>query len=1156
MKKSVWLCVLLLSVIGIPALAQDVSARISGTVLDASGAGVPNAKVTVSNTDRNQVERTVTADTAGNYSAPLLPIGNYALKVEAKGFKTVERTGVVLNVNDDLAINFAMPVGAVTETVEVAATAAQVETGTATGSTTIEGVQVRELALNTRNYEELVALMPGVAIKANPSDELFIGNSSYSGASAAVPFSVNGSRTSANNWTVDGADNVDRGANLTLMTFPSPDAIGEFTVERTLYPADTGRAGGAQINVVTRSGSKQWHGSLFEFLRNDKLASNNWSNNANKVNLIDRTNPATPCTTANYTDCYAKIPPIRWNDFGGNIGGPVPLGNWNKDHNKTFFFFQEEAHVIHTYTTFNPTMPTTAMLLGNFAQPVCVTLVNGTCPAGQAPVTQISPTTFNPVAVTYIKDIFSKLPLDPTGTSTGFFPEPNIFDSRQEVARIDQSFSEKFSLWGKFENDSIPTTEPGGLFLATNVPNMGTTKTNSPGQSLVIHAVNSIHPTLLNEAMFTYSHSAIHIVPEGLATKANSPDVNPAEPFVNTQGVIPAITFSGIQSFLGYGPYNEANRNWAGSDSVTWIKGRHTMKFGVLLDRYNKSENLANQEGTFTFTSAGVPTGTSSFNQEWANFLLGNVATFTMPSQDLTPNLWQWQTEAYAQDQFRVMPRLTLSMGVRYSYYGQPTDAHGMLLNFDPALYNPANAPVINPATGTITSANGTLYQTNGIIQGGKNSPFGDGVTNRNFLNFGPRLGMAWDVFGNGTTSIRAGYGVYFDSTEVGTFEAPLTGDPPNVQTVTYTNASLSNITGGTLSVPASPPILSLSAVQLPAHIPYTQNWSFDVQRQIGKDMVLDVGYYGSKGTHLLGAIDLDQVPSGVALAAGLHAPNGNTIFTSADDPHINAIRPFLGFSAINAIETEFNSNYHSLQVDFTRRFASAGLFNFSYTWSKALNDSGGDSGLYPQSSYNIHEGEYAPYPGDRKHVLSMNYIYTIPAFAHGHGIANKTLGGWEVSGIFAAYTGTPFTVTTSSVDPGGLGILGASGSSARPDLVCNPNANQPAQYNGHTGAGQPLWFNTACFQPVPQGVVRPGNTDRGTVRGPGYFNVNTSLIKNIGLAKEDRVRLQIRGEAFNVLNWVNPGAFSSVNNTSSSFGQISTFRAARRIQLAAKLIF
>jgi len=1115
--------------------AQDVFATIEGTVLDPSGAPVPKAKVSVTNVDRNQVVKTVQTDASGVYSATLLPIGNYSVKVEANGFRTETRTGIVLNVSDDLKINITMQVGQVTEAVEVKEDPVQVETGTATSSTTITGEQVRELGLNTRNYEALVALMPGVAIKANPADQLFIGNSSPSGLSAQIPYSVNGNRNSANNWLVDGADNVDRGANLTLMTFPSVDSIAEFKVERSLYTADTGRAGGAQINVVTKSGTSEYHGDLYEFLRNDKLAANNWANNANSVLVNGK----------------VQVPPIRWNDFGGTIGGPVPLGGYNRDKNKTFFFFSEEARRIHTYTTLNPVLPTPAMLTGNFPQPVCVTAVNSTCPTGATPVTQIPTSQINPIVSEYIKDIFGKLNLPSTITS-GFYPVQNIFNSRQEVIRIDQRFSDRFAIWGKFENDAIPTVEPGGLFTGSAIPYVAITDTNSPGKNAVVHAVNSITPTMANDGYFNFSQSGIQSSPQGLMAKANSPDINVPEPFANTQGVLPELTWTGGSTLVGYGPYHERNRNLAFADSLIWIKGRHTLKFGGIFTLYNKTENAANQEGAFGFSNGGVPSGTSSYYQSWANFLLGNVSSFSMPSNDITPNLSQKQLEAYAQDDFKITSRLSLSMGVRWSFFGQLTGANHLLDNFAPSLYNPSNAPKIDPTTGNIIAGTGNNFQTNGIIVAGVNSPWGDHVGNQVWTNFAPRLGLAWDPFGDGKTAIRTGFGVFYDSAEIGRYESNVFVNPPYVQSITISNAPLTNIQSGTVGVSLAP--LAIDATQLPALVPYSMNWSLDLERRLPGRLLLDIGYFGSKGTHLQGIVDIDQAPPGAALAAGLHAANGNTIFTTADDPHINAIRPYLGFSAINTIETAFDSNFHSLQVAIRKNFGSVGQIDVSYTWGKVLTDSGSDSGNAPQSSYNWHEGEYGPYPGDRQQVLTLDYIYKIPAFAHGHGLLHQALGGWEVSGIPTWYTGTPFTVTTSSVDPAGLGLLGASASSSRPDMVCDPRANQPQQYIAVTGAGKPTWFNTACFQPVPQGTVRPGNAGRGVVRGPGYFNWDFFLYKNF--LYRERFNLQIRGEAYNVLNWVNPGALASTNITSTAFGEINSYRQARLVQVGAKLIF
>jgi len=1154
MRKLFFVCLLAVALAACLA-AQDISGSIGGAVLDPSGAGVPNAKVAVTNTDRNVVVRTVTTDATGTYSVPLIPIGHYSIKVDAPGFKEAEQSGIVLNVNDNLKINIPLQIGATNETVEVKTEAAPVELGSATADTTITGTQVRDLQLSTRNYEQLVSLMPGVS--ANTTDDLYIGNSSPSGTAATLPYSINGNRNSANNWTVDGADNVDRGSNQTLMTFPSVDAIAEFKVERSLYTADTGRAGGAQINVVTKSGSTSFHGDAYEFFRNDKLAANNFANNANKTNWVDRQSPSTPCSAANYTDCYAKISPYRWNDFGFSLGGPIYIpGKFNKNKNRDFFFYSQEWRRIITYTTFQPTLPTQAMVQGNFPQPICLSTVSGTCPAG-AVTNTIPASMINAQSAAFIKDVIGKLTLSPINSLAAItsetFPQRNIYNSRQEIGRVDHYVSDRFLIYGRFEIDDIPTTEPGGLFTGAAIPGFATTSTNSPGRSVSIHIQNTFTPTVINDGGFNYSQSAINSTPIGTAQKADNPDFNPPEPFANTQGVIPEISLTGGSTYVGYGPYNEYNKNFTWFDNLTKVMGRHTFKAGLSINRYNKTENAANQEGNFSFTNAGVPSGTNNFMQAWANFLLGNVGSFTMPSTDITPDLWAWQHEAYVQDDFKVNARLTLSMGVRWSYFGLPTDSHNLLDNFDPGLYNRANAPQINPANGNIVAGTGSNYTTNGIVVGGKGSPFGGTIGNTQWDHFAPRLGVAWDPTGTGRTSIRAGYGIYYDSGLFGTYEQNTFANPPYVQSIALSNGSFTNIGSGTQVVSAAP--LTLHATALPTLVPYVQQWSVDIQHRLPKGIVLDVGYYGSKGTHLLGEVDINEAYPGAALAAGLHAPNGNTIFTSADDPNINAVRPYLGFGPITDIMTAFDSNYHSLQANINKNFGGLGLFNASYTWSKVMTDSSSDRSNAPQNSYNWHEGEYGPASFNRTQVLTLNYVYTLPFFRASHGLKNAAMGGWELSGISTFQTGLPSTVTTSGVDPAGVGNLGASPVSSRPDMVCNPNANAPHQYTGVTGPGQSAWFNIACFQPTPQGAVRPGNAGRYTVYGPGFFNWDAAILKNFKLGGE-RLGLQVRGEAFNVMNWVNPSGFASTNITSSLFGQISSYRAARRMQLALKLTF
>jgi Carboxypeptidase regulatory-like domain len=1122
-RSSLFLAAFAVSCLAIPLAAQDISGTIEGTVLDPTGAFVANAKVTVTNQDKNQVVRTLTTGSTGTYAAPFTPVGHYTVKVEAPGFKSATRSDITVNVNDDLKINIPLEIGDVSQTVDVKESTGGVELASAAIASTITGTQVRELMLSTRNYEQLVSLSPGVT--ANTTDELYIGNSSPAGTAATLPYSINGNRNSANNWTVDGADNVDRGSNLTLMTFPSVDSIEEFKVERGLYTADTGRAGGAQISVVTRSGNSQFHGGVYEFFRNNDLNANNFANNAGKVNVING---------------KATVPPLRWNDFGGTLGGPVFIpGHYNRNRNKTFFFFSEEARRIITYTTFQPTLPTTGMITGAFPTPVCISFTTS-C---QLTATQIPSTLLNPIAQQYVKDVFSKIGLDPNSTTAGLFPQRNLFNSRQEIIRLDHSVSERLNIWGKFENDSIPTTEPGGLFTGSTIPNGAATHTNSPGQSFVFHELFTLRPNILDDFGVSYSHSAINSTPSGLTAVANSPDVKVPEPFTNTQGVIPSVSFTSGSSIIGFGPYNEANRNVTFFDNLTWIHGAHSVRAGFSVNRYQKTENAASDQGSFAFASTGAPTGTTAFNQAFANFLLGNVSSFTQPSADITPNLHAWQTEAYLQDDYRVSPRLTAYVGVRWSFFGQPNDSTGQLTNFDPATYSAASAAKIDPTTGNIIVGSTTLPYSNGIIIGGKNSPFGSKVAPDSYKTFAPRVGLAWDPIGDGKSSIRAGYGIYYDSSLFGTYEQSIFQNPPFVQSVTLSNASFSNISAGT--APGTVSSVFARATQLPNNIPYVQQWSLSIQRDVYKGTIVDMTYAGTKGTHLIGIVDINQAFPGVALAAGLHVANGNTVFTTTDDPRINAVRPYLGYNAINAIESAFDSNYNALQVSIRKAFSAAGQVQVSYTWSRNLTDNASDRSNAPQNSYNWKAGEYGPATLDRTHVLTINYVYAIP-FKAANRLAEAAFHGWQASGIFSYYTGSPFTVTTSNVDPAGLGLLGNSAASARPDMVCNPGTGFTQSYAE--------WFNTACFQPVPQGQVRPGNAGRGVIRGPGFANLDAAIVRNFAI--RERMSFQLRGEAFNVTNHTDPNGFGSTNNTSTLFGQITTFRAPRRLQLGAKFTF
>jgi hypothetical protein len=1127
MRKIASLFLLLALFCASGLIAQDITGSIAGTVMDASGAGVPGAKVTVTNVDQNHAVRSLTTDGSGSYSAPLLQIGKYSVTVELKGFKKTTEKDITLNVNDKLTVNVKLDVGDVQQEVTVEAAAIQVELQSPTQSTTITGTQIREIALVTRNYEQLVALMPGVSSTA--VDQLYVGVSAPAGTASTIPYAINGARSAASSWTVDGADNVDRGSNLTLLNTPSVDAIAEFKVQRSGYSAEFGRAGGGMISVVTKSGSNEFHGDIFEFVRNNAFAANNFLNNANKLNLG--------------SDGTAQVPALRYNNFGGTIGGPVWIpGVYGKNRNKnqTFFFFSTEFRRVITYSSPVAVVPTAAELAGTFPHPICSSFTGNTCNNVTQQITK-----FDPVAQQYIKDIFSKVAL-PTGTNTLNSLFRNTFNFEQELVRIDHSFNENHRVYLRYLRDDIPTIEPGGLFTGAAIPGVGTTATDAPAHNWSVHENSTFSPTLINEVGFNYSYGAIISDPIGLQAATNSPDIKIALPFAVTLNQVPNIAITGGSSLATFGQYRDFNRNYNAFDNLTKIIGRHTWKFGASYNHYQKTENAGGANaGAFSFTSSTATTpagGATSFEQAFANFLTGNAASFSQTSIDVTPDVRAQTWEFFAQDDWRVRPNITLNLGVRYSMFRQPFDNNKELTTFDPTLFNPANAPKLTSA-GLLANIDALSY-LNGISINGKNSPYGSKVSQENNGNFAPRLGFAWDPWGDGKTSVRAGYGVSYDASLFGTYEQNIFANPPFVNAVSIPNTLLSNPTGGTASVQNTPKALRGTAADW--HTPYTQQWSLDVQHQFTPTTMLTVAYVGTKGSHLIGIADINQLPPGLAYSSGL-IPAG-TVLTSANSTQLNLLRPYQGYNAINVVEPWFNSNYNSLQVSGQKRFHDDSIVAFAYTWSKNLTDSQNDRSNSPQNFYNRKEGEYGPATLDRRHVFTANFVYNIPFMRAQKGFVGKALGGWEMSGVTYFNTGAYNTVATlAGTDPAGLGILGSSASGPRPDMICDPNTNAPMT--------RFQWFNTACFQNVNAATDhRPGNTGRGTVLGPGFERVDLGLFKNITF--KERYRFQIRGEATNAFNHANPNGFGSLSLGSSLFGQITSYRDPRIIQLAGKFYF
>ena len=1202
--------------------AQEITGTLNGTVRDSSGGAIAGATVTITDPTKNNVAvRTLTTGGEGTFSAPNLQSGVYQVAVEAPNFKKSVQTDIKLDIGQRRTVDVALEAGNISETVTVEADAVAVNLSTPTAGTTISGDQVREIPINNRNFLQLVSLAPGVTNDLN--DFVGVGTTTpETGTVSTVQISVNGSRSSQNTFTVDGADITDRGSNLTIQAYPSVDSIGEFKVLRSLYPAESGRSGGGQVNIVTRSGEDKFHGSAYEFVRNEVFNANNFLTNAS-------TNPP----LGRESNGKAKRNPFRYNDYGFTIGGPIyflKFGERNPNDSyfgrvpRTFFFFSEEARKDRRFTSPQTiSVPDAALKQGIFPIDVCINLNNvltETCAgAGRLTAGQsiFSTGRANATALAYLNGIYNKLP-NPNVANTNGNPyllnttAPNTSDFRQEILKIDHTFNSQLSAFYRFENDKIPSIDAYGLFgSGSGLPNVATTATNSPGRTHTVQATYALSPKIIIEGSYNHAYGAILSRNIGALALSNTtipitlPYANQRDRVPSVVGVSATTTGNGFAGLTGFGPYDNFSTKSQYNASVTSIFGSHTTKYGVSYSQYRKNENAlaGNNEGNFSAFSATLPTGvvattaisttTAQNLQRFANFLVGNVNTFTQARFDYTADLRQKVLEGYAQDEYRVRRNLTLYYGVRYSFFGSPYDKNGRLTNFDPTRFNVADAPQITGAgqriAGTGNFCNGLVVNSQNVIAAPPEfncrptvSAYGDRIIKVSKKDFAPRVGLAFDPFGKGRTSIRTGYGIYHEQVLNGTFEQNIGTNPPYQQTVTATNTRLDN-PGGGFTAPLTPQ--SLRAIQSDWNTPYMQHWSFDVQHQLNSKTLIDVGYYGSKGTHLIGLTELNDIPAGKALNS-LCAPGANyfgqvAAFTpvrcqspgyvfrnttaapgnpnvvgttlSTDILILDQLRPYKGYRSIAIVQPRYNSNYHSLQIYAQHRFAGASQVNVAYTFAKNLTDSQNDRSAAPQNTYDT-KAERARAALDRRHVFTTNFVYELPFFNKQENLIGKILGGFQTAGIFTYQTGLPFTAVTSNLDFAGLGLINAN-PTARPNVTCDPNANAP-----HT---QAQFFNTACFQLNPLNSDNttalgysntPGNAGRGIIFGPRTVRLDLTATKNIRFG--ETIRLQLRAEAFNVFNTTNFRGFSSLNVTSGLFGVIGSTRDPRTMQLGAKFSF
>jgi len=1155
MHKLFLIFALCLTLNGGVALAQETTGNIAGHVTDPSGAAVIGAQITISDPERG-FQRTFQTTGEGTYTATLLPSGTYTLTVESTGFKKYVQEGVVVNVNDRRAIDVALETGQVSETVNVSSDAPLIQEGP-TQQGLVNGNQIRQLPLNTRNFAQLATLSAGVT--SGSSGQLGFG------ALSVVSLSINGGRTSAVNYLVDGARNVDTGSNLTLLTVPSVDAISEFTILTSNYAPEFGRNGGGVINVVTRSGTNDFHGTLYEFLRNDKL---------NARNPFQQT-PLANLNTASGTPRFKA--PLRYNDFGYTIGGPVfapRFGEGGKSfyngRNKTFFFFSQEFRKTRSFNTAVGTVPSNAQRAGLFTNRIIDPQTGQPFPQNAAGQFVVPTSRFDPNSVA----ILNLLPT-PNESLGGVF---NRFrrsvgvasNFRQEIARFDHNFTSTTNFTARYIRDDFARNDPGGNvfsdpFILTNAagtlyPNVASQQTTTPGENFVASLKFSPRATIVNEIAFDYAFNKIQSTFTGTGLRANAPGFTSPELFAgNLQGALPSITFSSAISNLSFqSPQNIDNPSYTVRDNLNIVRGQHSFKFGTFLAREAKNENAGNAlNGSFAFSSARTA---GSTGDDFGNFLLGLPSSYLEDQNEVRVQLRYNTYEFYGQDTWRVSPRLTLDYGARYSLFQNPIDQNNYLTSFRPDLYDPARAVRIDPISGNVIAGSGDRFD--GIIFAGQNSPFGRRVQTNDHSTLGPRVGVSYDVFGTGSTVVRGGFGIYYDRTLVGIVEQNAFVNP-NINTrVTIDNPLLSNPGAGTTRTTL--PVLSLSSTGNPFKAPRTYQYSASIQRQLFKDAALEVAYVGTAGRNLLRQVNINQPLPGArdALTAQLRANGtiGSTAFVS-----LNAVRPFLGYGAINDRRTIATSDYNSLQVTFSKRFSRGLQYGAVYTFSKNLTDSSTDRSDIPQNPLNLRL-ERAVSQFDRTHVFTTNFVYELPIFRGRTDAVGTALGGFQLSGIYTVQSGTPLTITQSitGVSPSAFNDPLGTGSTLRPNLVGNPNGTRSiTQY-----------FNAAAFAPA---FFNYGTAGRSLVRGPGVNNFDFSVQKIFRFAETRN--LQFRAEFFNIFNhtqYNNPGTTITftpdptvavptgtlptqfVQNSTSlqTFGVITSTRDPRQIQFGLKFNF
>lgn len=1205
-KPAILLVIIALLAIGTVTSAQTITGSISGTVADSTGGMIPGATVTLASEKTGQA-RGSTTDSEGRFNFAALQPGTYALKVERQGFQTLEQRGVILSANENLALGeLKLQPGQVSETVSVMSEGAIVERESSDLTARLTADQINLISTKGRDVTSLLRLLPGTS---NNDDIEGAGD----GFGTDLP-NVSGQRGRSTVPTIDGLFAGEPSGSNKLSFTINQDAVAEVKVLRNNYGAEYGNNGGAIINIVSKGGGKDFAGTAYYFLRNESLNATPFFNNKARLKK----------------PLYRNLYP------GGNVGGPMWLprfgegGNfWLKD--KAFFFFSyEKPHQITPQDPRFVTMPTALERNGDFSQSINSSnakvfvrdpLLPGNCTAADTSGCFRDPsraTASNPLGL----NIIPASRFNPSGFALlNYFPLPNTFGGsggsafnyvaqspldvpkRSQVLRFDVRPTNKDTIYWKYQwwtSDNLGTGTSGWPSNDNNRWGIDSHYLYKD-DGWTANWVRVISANVVNEFNFGIRHDSEGFIPgDGEVESVQRSALNYTAPQLfpqnNHLGTIPRVTnWGGVR-----GPTNGvANINWLdrwGETGNDYIKpsfannlsithGDHALKFGVYYERLLNGEAPGGQwSGVFNFAGndSNYTAALGNTGYAYANALIGNFRNYQESTARPFTNLRLTQVQWYAADQWKIHRRLTLNYGLRFGYHSPFEQVDGQGSNFDPSLFNlaqavalyqsacavaftpPATCPAaqrraLNPITGQLIPLVGANAGLVGAIVPGSGNPNNglaigiDPNTPRGYrttraLDYEPRFGLAWDVFGQGKSVLRFQAGVYHaPRVGGGTTGGNLVNNQPANRTFSIDFGNINNLVslvGTALTRPSN-----LNAVEVKSHTPSIYNFTFGLQQDIGFQTVMEVSYVGSFARHLGQRININGVPDGARLGTNNIDPvTGQRIGN-------DFLRPFRGYADINMVVWGGTSNYNSLQVQVGRRYTHGFQYGLAYTYSKSFDYANDDSSDVffgrPYKQFN-----YAPSDFDQTHILTVNYIYDVPGLSRkfNNGFVKAIFDNWQISGTTSYASGKPKNVTVTY--NGGITDITGGEINARPNTICDPMRN----VSGSDPTGTPYVVNVKCFaRPTRLGDI--GNTPRNSLRMPSIFNSDIALFKNIPLG-ETRA-LQLRWEVYNAFNHTN---FRDIdaglvfdaagNQTNTRFGAPTAARTPRVMQAGIKFNF